>query len=160
MKALRDALLFGLRQFCALLLAAIVTLAFLQVVLRYGFASSIVWVEEISVLLLLLCWAAAAQLWLARAHIVVDLAARSGRWRRRVDRFIDALGLVAGTGLAIYSQQTLVSFGGIEMGSLELDASLRYYPILAGAIGIAVAALINLVAPPVHAPAPEGRSSS
>jgi len=138
-----------LRQLCGGLLAVIVLLAFLQVVLRYGFASSIVWVEEISVLLLLLlAWLGAAQLWLTQSHVLVDLIARHGLRRRVADRLIDLLGLFAGAALALYSLDTLDAFSGIEMGSLELDASLRYYPVLAGGVGIALAALLNLVAPP------------
>lgn len=151
MQALRAFFLQAFRQVCGGLLAATVTLAFLQVVLRYGFAASIVWVEEISVLLLLLlCWLGAAQLWLARAHVLVDLVARHGTARRRVDRLIDVLGLSAGAGLAVFTVGTLQSFSGIEMGSLEIDASLRYYPILAGGTGIACAALLNLIAPPAE----------
>ena len=153
MAAVRTFLARALRQACGLVLAAVVTLAFLQVVLRYAFASSIVWVEEISVLLLLLlCWLGAAQLWLTRGHILVDLLFRAGRARRWADRLIDLLALVTGVFLARYTIETLQSFQGIEMGSLELDASLRYYPILAGAAGIALAALLNLIAPP----APDG----
>lgn len=147
--AVRAFLRQSLRQLCGGVLAATVMLAFLQVVLRYGFASSIIWVEEISVLLLLLlCWLGAAQLWLTRSHVLVDLIARHGRRRRMADRLIDLLGLGAGIALSVYSLDTLDAFSGIEMGSLELDASLRYYPILAGGTGIALAALLNLIAPP------------
>lgn len=147
-RRLRALLKGALRQVCGATLALIVTLAFLQVVLRYGFAASIVWVEEVSVLLLLLlCWLGAVHLWLTRKHILVDLVARRGRARRVADRALDVAGLAAGAALAVVSLETLTAFRGIEMGSLELDASLRYYPILAGGAGIAVAALVNLLDP-------------
>lgn len=152
MRVVRAFFAQGLRIACGAVLGVIVSLAFLQVVLRYAFSSSIVWVEEISVLLLLLlCWLGAAQLWLTRRHVFVDLLGRSGLAKRLIDRAIDILGLGAGLALAYFSLRTLQSFSGIEMGSLELDASLRYYPIAAGALGIAVAALLNLIAPPDEA---------
>jgi hypothetical protein len=43
-------------------------------------------------------------------------------------------------------------FGGVEVGGLGLDGSVKYYAVIAGGLGLASAALLNLLAPAGDAP--------
>jgi TRAP-type C4-dicarboxylate transport system permease small subunit len=128
-------------------LLAILGLAFAQVALRYLFAASILWVEEVSVLLLAwMTWLGAVHLWLARAHLTAEFvpAAAWGAWRRRIDILLNGLALVGGGALVVVAWRTLEAFAGIELGSLEVDASIKCWPILAGGLGIGLAAALEL----------------
>jgi TRAP-type C4-dicarboxylate transport system permease small subunit len=136
-------------------LVALVLLTALQVVLRYFFAASLSWVEEVSVLLMSwTSWAGAAVLWLRRTHIAVDIVPRAlgARGRRRFDRALDWLALAGGLALARVSVDTAAMFGGVEVGGLGLDGSIKYYAVIAGGLGLASAALLNLLAPAGDAP--------
>ncbi len=129
------------------LLLFLVGLAFMQVVLRYGFAAAILWVEEISVMALIwLAWIGITYLWLSRSHIAVDLlpSLLPPDGERRLRLAIDLLALLAGATLAFISLETLEMYADMDLGSLEIDASLKYYPVTAGGVGLALAALLNL----------------
>ncbi|MEQ8348516.1 MAG: TRAP transporter small permease subunit [Sneathiellaceae bacterium] len=129
-------------------LAFIAGLAVLQVVLRYVFANSITWVEEISVLVLLwIAWIGAIHLWLDRSHIAVDLLLpHSGPWRARLIAAFDLAAVAGGLALAWAAEATIAAFGGVVMGSLELPGEIKFLPVLAGGIGLALAGLVNLLA--------------
>lgn len=129
-------------------LAFIAGLAVLQVVLRYVFANSITWVEEVSVLVLLwMAWIGAVHLWLARGHIAVDLLLPSaGPWRRGVATALDLAAIAGGLLLIWAAEATIAAFGGVVMGSLEIPGSVKYYPVIAGGAGLAFAGLLNLLA--------------
>lgn len=146
-ETLRDQLTRGLTPVIGASLLVMLLLAFTQVVLRYAFAASLLWVEEVSVMLLSwMAWLGAIQLWLDRGHLVVDLlpAGRAAGLRHAIAIGVNALAVVGGIALAIVSTETLTAFGGIEMGSLEIDASVKYYPVVAGGIGLAAAGGIEL----------------
>ncbi len=124
-----------------------VALAFMQVVLRYGFSAAILWVEEISVMALIwLAWLGITYLWLSRSHIAVDLLPTllPPAGERRLRLAIELLGLLAGATLAFISLETLEMYADMDLGSLEIDASLKYYPVTVGGVGLALAALLNL----------------
>ncbi len=124
-----------------------VALAFMQVVLRYGFSAAILWVEEISVMALIwLAWLGITYLWLSRSHIAVDLLPTllPPAGERRLRLAIELLGLLAGATLAFISLETLEMYADMDLGSLEIDASLKYIPVTAGGVGLALAAALNL----------------
>jgi len=127
-------------------LLTILSLAFLQVVLRYAFAASILWVEEVSVMGLgWMAWLGATQLWLQRQHISVDiLPARHGVMRATLSRLADLLAVAFGVALFMVATTTIDAFAGIEMGSLEIDAGVKYYPLIGGGSGLALAGALNL----------------
>ncbi|MFC3231083.1 TRAP transporter small permease [Marinibaculum pumilum] len=131
-------------------LAFMAGLAVLQVVLRYVFADSITWVEEISVLVLLwLAWIGAIHLWLDRSHIAVDLLLPdAGPRRDLVASVFDLAAIAGGLALAWAAETTLAAFGGVLYGSVEWPGEVKYLPVLVGGAGIALAGLLNLLAGP------------
>jgi len=136
-----------LSRLIGLLVAGLVGLAFVQVVLRYGFRFSLLWVEEVSVMALIwLAWIGIVYLWLVREHIFVDLLpnALPTAGRRWLGLAIEAVALVCGVALVFVSQGTLEMYAGMQLGSLEIDATTKYYPIAFGGAGLAAAALLNL----------------
>ncbi len=142
-----NALIWALERLIGALVLLLITLAFTQVVLRYGFAAAILWVEEISVMALIwLAWIGIVYLWLARSHIVVDLLmpVLSLSAANRLAIAINALAVVGGAALTVISFGTVDAYSGMEMGSLEIEASIKYYPILVGGAGVAVAALLDI----------------
>ena len=146
-ETVRKHLTRGLTPLIGASLLVMLLLAFTQVVLRYAFAASLLWVEEVSVMLLSwMAWLGAIQLWLDRGHLVVDLLPekRAARLRPAIAVGVNGLAVVGGIALAFVSMETLTAFGGIEMGSLEIDASIKYYPVVAGGIGLAAAGAVEL----------------
>lgn len=145
---LRSFLIRGLGWLIGLLVVFLVVLAFSQVILRYVFSSAIFWVEEVSVMALIwLAWLGIVYLWLTRAHIAVDLVSEvlSPPARRRLEMAIDCLALAGGVAITIMSLGTLDIYSGMDMGSLEIDASVKYYPVTFGGAGLAFAAFLNLL---------------
>lgn len=131
-------------------ITALVLLTALQVVLRFIFAAPLSWIEEVSVLLMSwTTWAGAAVLWLRHAHITVDIVPRAltPGARRRFRQALDLLALVGGLALARVSVTTAAMFSGVEVGGLELDGSVKYYAVIAGGLGLAMAAGLNLLVP-------------
>jgi TRAP-type C4-dicarboxylate transport system permease small subunit len=105
------------------------------------------WVEEISVMIMLwITWLGASLLWITRSHIVVDLL--TSQFSKQVQRIlvslIDILTVIAAVTLLIVSIVTLRSLAGLELDSLAIDLSIKYYPVPIGAIGIGLAALLDL----------------
>lgn len=126
----------------------LVAVAFLQVVLRYVFAAPLLWAEEVSVMALIwLCWIGAILSWLQGSHIVVDLVSglMSAEVKRAFAIAFDLLALAGGTTLCLLSLQTLALFADFDLGSFQIPASIKYYPVTAGSAGLALAALLNLV---------------
>ncbi len=150
---LRRVLTWVLSRLTGCLVAGLVVLAFTQVVLRYVFNSALLWVEEVSVMALIwLAWVGIVYLWLTRAHIAVDLIsgilpAAGSRWQAIA---IDLLALIGGGALVLVSLGTLEIYAGMELGSLEIDADVKYYPVTAGGAGLSCAAALNLWRRLVH----------
>lgn len=144
---LRRLLTKGLGGILGALVTGSVALAFLQVVFRYVFNAAIVWVEEISVMALIwLAWTGVVYLWLSQGHIAVDILGQavSAANLGRLAVAIDLLALAGGIALFLVSRETLEIFSGMSLGSLEIDASYKYWPIAAGGLGLALAAVLNL----------------
>ncbi len=145
---LRNVLIWILGRVIGIIVGGLVILAFSQVILRYAFGSSLFWVEEVSVMALIwLAWLGIVYLWLTRSHIAVDLLGEvvSARTRNRMAMGIDVLALIGGVTITLVSFDTLDIYSGMEMGSLEIDASFKYYPITFGGICLAIAAFLNLL---------------
>jgi TRAP-type C4-dicarboxylate transport system permease small subunit len=121
-------------------------LACLQVLLRYGFGASLFWVEEISVMLMIwMAWLGASLLWLKSGHLGVDLLIqnRSPRTKAIMARTTDLMVATGSIALALASLRTLQAFQGMSLGTLDIDASIKYLPIPVGALCLAAAALVN-----------------
>ena len=124
-----------------LLLAALVTLDFLQVVLRYMLGDGFVWGADVSVIALLtLAWLGAGHAWLARAHIAIALFEQP-RWIRIATDLAVIAGAVA---LAPLLLQTIDAYGFIDLPSLPVTAAVKYWPVAGGAAFLAVAAAVDL----------------
>ncbi|NIS67659.1 MAG: TRAP transporter small permease subunit [Proteobacteria bacterium] len=122
-------------------------LAVLQVVLRYVFASPLMWVEEVSVMIMLwMTWLGISLLWLTKSHIVVDLLTNqlSQHVQKALASLIDILAVISGGTLFVLSQETLRTLAGLELDSLALDLAIKYYPVPTGALVLVLAAVINL----------------
>jgi TRAP-type C4-dicarboxylate transport system permease small subunit len=126
--------------------AALVLMTLVQVVLRYFFASPLVWVEEASVMLLLLMtWVGAALLWLQRGHMAVDILTKSaspiaqGRFRLGCDLASIPVGLL----IATLTWNTVEINRGMELAGLNIDSTWKYMPVVAGGILLALAGALN-----------------
>ncbi len=127
-------------------LLALVTLDFLQVVLRYLFGAGWPWAGDLSiVLILMLAWVGAGHLWLLGGHIAVDLTAGN----RRLFRYLQILfGLaVVGGGLVLLPMtvETMSAYGAIDLPALPLPASVKYLPVAVGTLYLVAAASLVLV---------------
>ena len=126
---------------------AMTGLAVLQVVLRYVFASSLIWVEEVSVIIMLwMTWLGVTVLWLTQSHIAVDFL--TGRLSQRTNRALvvifDGIAIIIAGALLWASRETLSTMVGMELDTLAIDLSIKYYPVPVGAIGLGLAALLDL----------------
>lgn len=122
-------------------------LAVLQVLLRYVFASPLMWVEEVSVMIMLwMTWLGISFLWLTKSHIVVDLLTNqlSLSMQKALGSLVDILALSAAGILFVVSQETLRTLAGLELDSLALDLAIKYYPLPAGAVLLVLVAVLNL----------------
>ena len=123
-------------------LVALVSLDFLQVVLRYLLGDGFTWGGDVAVILLLtLAWLGAGHAWLARSHIAVELFALPPALRAALD-------VVAIAGALILAPQlvaTIDAFGFIDLPSLPVSASVKYWPVALGVAFVAIAAAIDLL---------------
>jgi TRAP-type C4-dicarboxylate transport system permease small subunit len=129
---------------CVMILAGF---AVLQVILRYVFNSPLMWIEEISVMIMLwMTWLGITLLWLTKSHIVVDLLTNqlSRPLQRALASLVDIIAVLAAGTLFVASQETLRTLAGLEFDSLAIDLAIKYYPVPAGAVGMLLAALLNL----------------
>jgi TRAP-type C4-dicarboxylate transport system permease small subunit len=140
----------GLRQAMGAGLLVLVGLTLTQVTLRYLFHHSLDWIEEISVVVLTwLAWVGATLLWLQRRHPAVDIVigGLSAGARMVLQRGFDLVAIVLGAWLAWSAWQTIDSFAGLELAGLGIDSAVKYQPILAGGVGLALAGVVNLLRP-------------
>ena len=126
---------------------AMTGLAILQVALRYGFSASLVWIEEISVIIMLwMTWLGVAVLWLTQSHIAVDLLiSRLSQYANRVLAVVfDGIAIIIAVALLWASRETLSTMVGMELDTLAFDLSIKYYPVPVGAVGLGLAAFLDL----------------
>jgi TRAP-type transport system small permease protein len=147
MRSLHNALSKSLTVILGTLLVALVSTTLLQVTLRYAFSASLVWAEELSVLLLIwMTWIGAAKLWLDRRHIEVDLFTNSmsSKARQRFDAVCDVLMIAFGIALCVFASKTVDVNTGLELAALKIDSTIKYRPVQVGGAILAIAAILNL----------------
>jgi TRAP-type C4-dicarboxylate transport system permease small subunit len=126
---------------------AMTGLAVLQVVLRYVFAASLIWVEEVSVIIMLwMTWLGVTVLWLTQSHIAVDfLTSRlSQRTNRALVMIFNGIAIIIAGAILWASRETLSTMVGMELDTLAIDLSIKYYPVPIGAVGLGLAAFLDL----------------
>ena len=130
-----------------LCVAVLVGLALFQVVLRYVFASSLIWVEEVSVMIMIwMAWLGVSLLWLQGSHICLDivLTKLSASAKHSFAYFMDILIMIAAATLFVVSLETVRAFVGLELSALSIDLSIKYYPVTVGSVCLIFAALLNI----------------
>jgi TRAP-type transport system small permease protein len=147
MTQIRNILIRYLSAFLGVCVMAMTGLAILQVILRYVFAASFIWVEEVSVIMMLwMTWLGATVLWLTQGHIAVDFL--TGRCSRHTNKILtvifDGLAILIAVALIWASRETLATMVGMELDTLAIDLRIKYYPVFVGAIGLGVAACLDL----------------
>lgn len=123
-------------------LAVLIGIEAVQVLGRYGFGTGVVWARDVATLLLFtIAWAGAPLLWLRRAHVTVDLAPRlpARGWP------LDVVMLVCGPALVWVSVRAMAGYRMIDVPALGTDASVKVWPMLAGAVLLTAAAALNLL---------------
>ena len=147
MTQIRNILIRYLGAFLGACVVTMTGLAILQVILRYVFAASFIWVEEVSVIMMLwMTWLGATVLWLTQSHIAVDFL--TGRCSRHANKILtvmfDGLAILIAAALVWASRETLVTMVGMELDTLTIDLRIKYYPVFVGAIGLGLAACLDL----------------
>lgn len=142
----RSVLVRSLSAVLGICVAAMVGLAILQVILRYVFASSLIWVEEISVMFMLwMTWLGITVLWLKHSHITVDLL--TSLLPQRVNiilaLIIDGIAVFTACMVLWASRETLSTMSGMELDTLPIDLKIKYFPVPVGAAGLGLAALLD-----------------
>jgi len=134
------ALLLGLT------LCLLVLLECIEIVLRYGFSTTLIWWADVSALLLLLLgWLGAGHLWIARKHLVVDLfQGRFPRFFKWVSLVAEVVVLVGILWLAPKVVDTLSIYTDIVMPSLEVPAAIRFVPLVIGLFLISLGSILSL----------------
>jgi len=130
-----------------LLLAALVGVTLAQVGLRYLAGASLIWAEEVAiVLLILLAWVGVSLLWLRDQHIGIDLLPEllGPRGRRALLAGIDLLAAASAAALAITAEGTVAVYWSLDLTALDLPAAIKYLPVQWGAALLALAALLRL----------------
>lgn len=133
----------------AVVLAVLVALEVANVVLRYVVGAGFAWSVDVAILLTTtLAWIGAPTLWLARGHITVDLAVGlfGPAYARRLNVVLDAAIVAAGVALVVHGLATMRAFGMIVLPALGLPGSVEYVPIVAGAVLLVYAGLLDLAA--------------
>lgn len=129
-----------------LILCLLVLLECVEIVLRYGFATTLIWSADVSALLLLsLGWLGGGHLWVARNHLVVDLfQGRFSRFFKRVSIVAEVIVLVGIIWLAPKIMDTLSIYANIVMPALEVSAAIRFIPMMIGLFLISLGSILNL----------------
>ena len=127
-------------------LVALIALEVYQITLRYVLAQSLPWGRDVSGLLLFaLAWIGMPLIWLERAHLRVVVFDLPPDRDRQLARAIDGVAFLAAIALAVCIWQAMASFRFIELPALGTSAQVRFYPLLAGTVLLAGAALLNIV---------------
>ena len=128
-------------------LCCLVLLECVEVVLRYGFATTLLWSADVSSLLLLsLGWLGAGHLWIARSHLVVDIFQRRFphflRWTSALAEVVVLVGIIW---LAPKLMDTVSIYTDMVMPAIDLSASVRFVPSMIGLLLISLGAILNLL---------------
>jgi TRAP-type C4-dicarboxylate transport system permease small subunit len=129
------------------LLFAMILLDVALVALRYLFGVGFPWSGEVGILLLMsLCWLGLPLLWLKQGHILLDLFSGLASSRLSVIAAValQLVFLVSIVALTVFAWQTMEQFSFIDMASLPVAQSVKFMPMIAGAILSVLAALCRL----------------
>lgn len=125
-------------------MGGLVALACIQVVLRYMFDSAIIWIEEVSVIVVIaMVWLATVLIWIDRGHIALDLVVERlpARWRTVHEVAMNLILVALAAGLAVAARATFSAVADLELAASELPVVCLYYPVTAGALGLVAAGL-------------------
>lgn len=146
-RAVRRRLIGLLQVIVAVVLIALITLETGQVLMRYVFLTGIAWGRDVITLMMFcLAWLGAPLLWLRAGHIVLQLPLGGAFDALSGHRAMNLLMLVAAPALAVITFLAMQSFAFLDLPSLGTSAAVKFYPILAGAVLLVLAAAINLAA--------------
>ena len=129
-----------------LALCLLVLLECVEVVLRYGFATTLLWSADVSSLLLLsLGWLGAGHLWIARSHLVVDLfQGRFPRFFKWVSAVAEVVVLMGIIWLVPKLMDTLPIYADMVMPAIDVSASILFIPSMVGLFLISLGSILNL----------------
>jgi len=130
-----------------LTLCLLVLLECVEIVLRYSFATTLLWSTDISALLLLLLgWLGAGHLWIAKNHLVVDLfPGRFPRFFKAVNIAAEVTVLLGILWITPKLMQAIAIYAEMIMPALEVSASVRFVPLVIGLLLISLGSILNLV---------------
>ena len=85
-------------------------------------------------------------LWLTQSHIAVDFLTShlSQRTNRTLVVIIDGIAIIIAGALLWASRETLSTMVGMELDTLAIDLRIKYYPVPVGAVGLGLAAFLDL----------------
>jgi len=128
-------------------LCLLVLLECIEIVLRYSFATTLLWSTDISALLLLLLgWLGAGHLWIAKSHLVVDLfPGRFPLFFKLVNIAAEVTMLLGIIWITPKLMQTMAIYAEMIMPALEVSASVRFIPLVIGLLLISLGSIFNLV---------------
>ncbi|MFD0915378.1 TRAP transporter small permease [Pseudahrensia aquimaris] len=130
----------------AALVLALVSLDFVQVIMRYAFGTGWPWAGDVSIVMLLsLAWIGVGHLWLSRGHIAVDLLAGSkAALRRRIDMAACIVVIACCVVLLPMIDKTIGVYGFIDLPALGVSGAVKYWPIIIGTTYLLIGAVIDL----------------
>jgi len=145
-RTVRRILIQTLQLFLGGLLAALIGLEVFQVFLRYFLSEGIIWGRDVATLLLFtIAWLGAPLVWLQRTHLAVDLFPGVLPGARSVEVALNLI-LLAGAGALIpVTLLAMQNFAFIDLPTLGTAASVKFIPMLAGTVLLAIAALLGLL---------------
>jgi TRAP-type C4-dicarboxylate transport system permease small subunit len=129
-----------------LALSVLVLLECVEVVLRYGFSTTLLWSADVSALLLLsLGWLGAGHLWIAGNHLVVDLfQGRFPHFFKWTSALAEVVVLVCIIWLAPKLMDTVSIYADMVMPAIDMSASIRFVPSMIGLFLISLGSILNL----------------
>ena len=143
----RQLVLAVISRLLGLTLCLLVLLECIEIVLRYGFATTLLWSTDISALLLLLLgWLGAGHLWIAKNHLVVDLfPGRFPHFFKAMNIAAELIVLLGVIWITPKLMQTMAIYTEMIMPALEVSASVRFIPLMIGLLLISLGSILNLV---------------
>lgn len=129
-----------------LALCLLVFLECVEIVLRYGFGTTLIWTTDVSALLLMLLgWLGAGHLWIAGKHLVVELfQGQFPHFFKWVGVIAEVLVLMGIIWLAPKIMDTLLIYADMVMPALEVSAAIRFFPLLTGLLLISLGSVLNV----------------
>ena len=145
---IRDFLCLVIQSLIAAALFFLTAANIYQVAARYAFGATQLWVEDVSVLIML--WMAGlgiGWLWMKHEHLNMDVA--SFILKKNVIKVFDVVleiaGLFFGSLLAYYGAVGVRVNTGFSMSILGFDENMRYIPIFVAGLMIVIGSIFRLI---------------